>query len=295
MRPRVTVVVPVLNGERTIGACLEALENQIDAPAREVIVVDNGSTDRTREIVAEYDVRLLSCETRGAAAARNRGLLFARGAVVAFTDADCRPAPRWLATGVETLEDHPSVAIVAGEITGTEPVNAIQGWMNRRRILDPRPPLRHPFLPFVQTANAFFRRDDLLRVGGFDEALRAGEDCDLSWRVQEVTGGAVTFRSEAHVEHDHRTSIRGIIGQAAHNASADAHLARKWDAKYAPKSLGRSVWELREVVRLGAVSALAWATGSADRLDRVLDAALSFGRKWGMVKTALRTGEIGRW
>jgi hypothetical protein len=90
----VSVVVPFYNAERSVEDCIAALRAQTLAPPRyEIIMVDNNSTDGSADLVRKYpDVRLLSEEKQGSYAARNRGVAAARGAIVAFTDADCRPA-----------------------------------------------------------------------------------------------------------------------------------------------------------------------------------------------------------
>src|SRR5262249_54253358 len=94
--PAVTVIVPVLNGARTIAGTLDSIATQ-DYPRSQVeaIVVDNGSTDGSRDLVARHalPVRLLFASRRGSAAARNVGIRHASHELLAFTDADCRPDP----------------------------------------------------------------------------------------------------------------------------------------------------------------------------------------------------------
>src|SRR6476620_10370303 len=88
----VSVVVPVLNGAETIGDLLSAVTHQLGAPRDSaVIVVDNGSTDSTPDVVARFPVTYLQESTPGPSAARNRGLSHARGDVVVFVDADTVP------------------------------------------------------------------------------------------------------------------------------------------------------------------------------------------------------------
>src|ERR1041384_5139232 len=93
----VSVIVPVWNDAERLGHCLHALEKQTyPAESYEVIVVDNGSTDSVACLVAAYGrARLVSEQRPGSYAARNTGLNLARGQVIAFTDADCLPAPDW--------------------------------------------------------------------------------------------------------------------------------------------------------------------------------------------------------
>jgi len=93
--PRVSVVVCSYNGARTIGDCLEGLLH-LEYPDFEVIVIDDGSTDSTAAIAAEYGVRLISTENRGLSHARNLGMEAATGEIVAYLDDDACPDPQWL-------------------------------------------------------------------------------------------------------------------------------------------------------------------------------------------------------
>jgi glycosyltransferase involved in cell wall biosynthesis len=137
--PFVSVVVPVYNGAGIVEELLQSLLD-LDYPAEchEIIVVDNGSTDRTRQIVGRYPVRLLEeREIKGAAAARNKGIRHARGDIIAFTDADCVADSNWLKMLVADHED-PSIGGFAGEILGCEPARTIvEAIHNQRRVLSP--------------------------------------------------------------------------------------------------------------------------------------------------------------
>ena len=97
-KAKISVVVPVYNAESTIRSCIEALRSQnYPADRYEILMVDNHSGDRSLEIIRQYpDIRCLHVEKRGSYAARNQGILKARGDVIAFTDADCAPAVSWL-------------------------------------------------------------------------------------------------------------------------------------------------------------------------------------------------------
>jgi cellulose synthase/poly-beta-1,6-N-acetylglucosamine synthase-like glycosyltransferase len=95
-RPRVSVVVCTHNGGRTLGQCLHSLL-ALDYPDYEVVVVDDGSSDDTGEILTRFPkVRVLRQPNRGLSVARNVGLQAATGAVVAYTDSDCFADPNWL-------------------------------------------------------------------------------------------------------------------------------------------------------------------------------------------------------
>ena len=176
--PFVSVVIPVLNGEATIDACLSALAN-VDYPAerREVLVVDNGSTDRTPELVRKYPFTLLREDQRRPARARNRGIEASRADIVAFTDSDCLPSTRWLRELVKPFA-HDDVGAVAGDILSVSAPNAggaIRRWHQApvARAIPSAPdlPVRRDSKPRLSPRSVFGR------VGLFDPACppRGGE------------------------------------------------------------------------------------------------------------------------
>lgn len=208
----VSVVVPIYNGAVTIGACLDSLLHQTAVDfCYEIIVVENGCTDTTAQVVQRYPVRLISCRERGPAAARNTGVTVSTGDILAFTDADCIADPGWLAALVAPFAD-PQVGAVAGAIRAYdcgghtlvgcfshehEPlVNYISG--------------EHEFLPHVCTANASYRRVVFDQLGGFNRRLATAEDIDLSWRMQLETSYTVRYAAAAVVRHQHRETLRGL-------------------------------------------------------------------------------------
>jgi len=112
----VTVIVPVYNAEGTIARLLESLLAQ-DYPQAltTIVVIDNGSSDHTKEVVARYPVTLLEeLGIQSSYAARNRGVQAAKGEVLAFTDADCIAARDWISSGVAALTQN-DVDLVAGK------------------------------------------------------------------------------------------------------------------------------------------------------------------------------------
>ena len=103
--PSVSVIVPVYNDQNNIGSLIEALLKQ-DYPAEsfEIIIIDNKSDDRTREIISGYPVTLLEeSDVQSSYAARNKGIAHASGSVLAFTDSDCCPAITWIKEGIDAL------------------------------------------------------------------------------------------------------------------------------------------------------------------------------------------------
>jgi len=209
--PRLSIVVPVRNGERTIEACVTSiLGNDYPAHLREVVVVDNGSRDRTAGIVRRYPVTYVHEPARGPSHARNRGIQASDGAIVAFTDADCVAAPSWLRGLVEAF-DEGDVAAAAGEVLADPPRAPGQRYMAMRKPRWQRAALTSPW-PYAVTANVAFRRDVFARIGGFDPGFPTGEDQDISWRFLQA-GLTMRYVPAAIVFHRHRPDARGFFAQ----------------------------------------------------------------------------------
>src|SRR4029453_5474412 len=115
MTPLISVVVPVRDHADALADCLDALARQRHAPASEILVVDNGAPSDLRGLVARSPRARYAREVApGSYTARNAGLRLARGEVIAFTDADCRPRDDWLARGLGALGRHPASRLGAG-------------------------------------------------------------------------------------------------------------------------------------------------------------------------------------
>lgn len=112
--PRFSVVIPAYNEEALIGDCLTSLTQQDFPGLAEIIVVDNGSQDRTAQIAQSYGVTVIHEQTRGVCAARQRGTLFASGDIVVSTDADTTFGPGWLSRIDRAFRDDPERVAVAG-------------------------------------------------------------------------------------------------------------------------------------------------------------------------------------
>ncbi len=127
-RPHVSVIVPVYNAERTIEDCVcSLLALRYPSDRRELLLVDNGSTDRTGTILERYagQITVLFEPKPGPATARNKGIVAAGGDVVAFTDSDCIVDREWLGHVVAPLQE-PGVGLVGGEILARRPCNAVE-------------------------------------------------------------------------------------------------------------------------------------------------------------------------
>ena len=211
------VVVPVYNAADEIERLLESLA-ALDYPEErlERIVVDNGSTDATPEVVARHPVRLVvESETRSSYAARNRGIVAASGEWVAFTDADCAVTSEWLRC-LLWPPPGPEIGAVAGEVVALAGDTPVQRLMERYGFMKHAVTLPHKELPCFSTANVAVRRALLQELGGFRQEVRFFGDMELSWRMQLTVGAGILFRPEAVIHHRHRRTWNSFYHQPYH-------------------------------------------------------------------------------
>src|SRR3972149_10647300 len=106
MFQRISVIVPAYNAGKTIGQALSAITNQsYPAELYEIIVVDDGSTDDTVEEIKKFPVKYIWQKNSGPATARNRGVTYANGDTILFTDSDCMPDVNWISEMVKPFKD----------------------------------------------------------------------------------------------------------------------------------------------------------------------------------------------
>ncbi|MCC3765902.1 glycosyltransferase family 2 protein [Glycomyces sp. TRM65418] len=213
-----TVIVPCHNAVKTLRRCIEAVQTQSRRPG-EVVVVDDASDDGTAEIAEALGCKVIRVEpNRGPAAARNRGAAEAAGEVLFFLDADIELRPDALARAAAVLEGDPRIGLVQG-VYAAEPM-IDDGPVERYKTLfehhwRTRSAGRGGATLFALTA---IRTEVFKATGGFDEALRSGEDVDLGSRLPEdavvVTDPGVVGRHDdvdrlgALLEEQWRRSLR---------------------------------------------------------------------------------------
>jgi len=209
-KPRVTVIVPVWNGEHTISACLEALLKQtVSRDEVEIVVIDNGSIDQTLAIIDRYPtVKLLTESQPGSYIARNRGIEIAQGDYVAFTDADCVPHPDWLAEGLKRIQGLKNPGIVGGAIELLEST-ATPMALAYERLFAFRQHINVP-AGNCATANWLSPLDTVREFGGFDHTLFSGGDWKLSQQIFRA-GRDVVFEPRMIVQHPPRGTLQDII------------------------------------------------------------------------------------
>lgn len=245
-----SVVIPVHNGGDLLRACLRSVA-ALDFPksAFEVIVVDNKSTDDTAKIIDDFKfVRLSETRHQSSYAARNVGIRAARGAVIAFTDADCEVALDWLTRIDEAARANPQAGCIAGEILSFTPTTPVERYSDHIGLLRQRGPLSGwHFKPYAQTANAAYRREVFDRVGLFDPEAKSGGDAAIAWRMLDRTNYELVFAPEARVFHHHRTSAAGLWSQFRRYGGGKLAWAKE-QRNYRPPSIASQEAEIADLV-----------------------------------------------
>lgn len=224
--PAVSIIVPVRNAEHEIGGLLEALGRQtLPAERRELLVVDDASRDGTAAVVRRSrGATLIQLSGwSGAYTARNAGLAAARGDVIAFADADCRPAPDWLERGLAEL-DRLGADLLGGHIDvrlGKRP--SIAELLDYGRHLDQERGVRER--GFAMTANLLARRTVFERVGTFLEGALSDADREFCLRATEA-GFELAYSRHAAVAHPARATARGLARRAFRDGYGYAQMAR---------------------------------------------------------------------
>lgn len=175
----VSVIIPVFNGQLYLRAALESVFGQDHKPY-EVIVVDDGSTDKTPDIIREFnDVIYLRQSNKGVAAARNRGLDIARGEFIAFLDQDDVWTRNKLAVQVQYFLDHPEIQYtLTHQQFFLEPGASIPTWFRKELLSEPHP----GFVPSTLMA----RRGVFEKIGRFETQYSHASDSDWFFRASQA-------------------------------------------------------------------------------------------------------------
>lgn len=209
MNHTVSVIIPVLNNASLLQKVLQALHAQT-YPLKliEIIVIDNGSTDHTKEVAAAFGVTLLhETEIKSPYAARNNGLRIAKGAIIAMTDANKIPDPCWIAAGVEALIVN-DADLVGGEIlfdldnttSSAEIYDAITFNNNRIFVTEQNG---------AATGNLFFWKAITEKIGLFPGKIRTG--MDIWWTQRAVENGFNLIFSEKSIVKCQPRKLRAVL------------------------------------------------------------------------------------
>jgi O-antigen biosynthesis protein len=237
--PQISVVVCAFNEENTIGECLESLMAS-DYPKLEIIVCDDGSTDRTVAIARRFPVTVLELPHGGLSRARNAGLAASSGEIVAYLDADAACHPDWPYYLALSFENE-NVAASGGPNLPFDDIDVVERAVGlcpggAQEVLVSPERAEH-----VPGCNMAFRRSDLERVGGFDPVYRtAGDDVDVCWKLLD-SGREIAFAAAAQVRHHRRGTVRGFLRQQRGYGRAERLLASPHRDRF--NGLGQARWQ----------------------------------------------------
>ncbi len=218
---KVSVIIPARDAEDTIADCLHALLNQRGfhlGNDYEIILVDDGSQDKTAKIAEELGIEVVRQSNAGPAAARNTGVEHAVGDLVCFTDADCIPTQDWLACMLEPFAN-PDVMGVKGAYLCTED-KLVPRFVQQEFEYKYQALATLPTIDFIDTYSAAYRKSIFLENGGFDTRfpVPSVEDQEFSFRLARK-GYRLAFQPTARVYHRHDLNL----GQ---------YMRRKWGIGY---------------------------------------------------------------
>ena len=285
--PTVSVVVPVLNGCRTIETCLKSLL-AMDYPQDrfEIVVVNNGSTDRTTEILSHFrnKVKLLTEAKRGPSAARNQGIRGSSGNAIAFMDADCVADSAWLRNLVAPLQDD-SVGIVGGRILSRRPCNSIE--MFGEEIHDHQKAIEVYRPPYAITMNWASPRNVFIEAGLFDESFLRCEDVNLSQRITQ-RGYTLMYQHGAVVYHRNEDTFHGLFREGYQHGFWAVKNHRDhctMNAEHGHRRINMHSYKVLSFNLLAAFS-------GTQRMKALCQATFDIGKKCGKVVGSCRFGFI---
>lgn len=286
--PAVSVVIPVKNGEFGLSDQLDCLARQVGAPTFEVVVADNGSTDRTVAVARAhaarfFDLRVIDASARkGVNFARNIGVLEARAQKVLICDHDDFVDENWVQGLAARLDDF---ELVGGK---TIAVYREEDGSLRRSVQD-EPALRESlgYMKYALGGNLGVRREAFLQARGFDESFVGGHDeVEFSWRMQRE-GARLGSADEAKLEYLQQASLKSSYRQAFHSSRTRLQLWARYH-RYAP---------IGQVSYRGALHQLGLAllgTGSLARREHRIEAVRRWGRALGAASGHVRYRILGR-
>ena len=180
----VSVIIPAYQAEDTIARALDSVLAQTALPA-EIIVIDDGSQDRTRDVVSAYVAKEIACDIRlfeqknlGAGAARNRGLVASTNTLVAFLDADDEWLPEKLARSLAVMKTE-AADLVSHDYLRADGDSSVYISCAHNFSRRPDPFVDYFLRGYIATSTVVARRQLLVGAGGFDPSLRAGQDYEL--------------------------------------------------------------------------------------------------------------------
>jgi cellulose synthase/poly-beta-1,6-N-acetylglucosamine synthase-like glycosyltransferase len=283
---KVSVIVPIYNGEADLPSLIECLEAQTYPCDRvEYLLVNNNSSDRTAQILENAAAsnptetitihHLTEDKIQSSYAARNNAIRVAKGEILAFTDADCRPLPDWLEKLVVPFAN-PTVGIVVGELAALPGNTVLEQYAERCQLMAQKWLVEHTFLPYGQTANLAIRKQVFEKVGLFRPYLTTGGDADICWRIQQQTDYKLEYAPQAIIRHRHRSNLQDFKSQWRRYGTSNQYLHQLYGVSLMreltlKESLYRiSRWLLKELPRDSAKLAFG-KTSAIDLIKTPID------------------------
>lgn len=234
--PGVSIIVPILNAERTLEQCIRGVLLQEYPPDKyEAIFVDNDSRDASLAILEKYKDRVLMLmeKKRGSAAALNSGIRHAKHGYIAFTDADCIPEKMWLRELIISAENNPYADFIGGKIISFNQHSSIEKF--GEEIFDHRLAIQYYKPPYIITANVLVKKERLFQMGLFDEAFLRGKDPEIAFRGYFKYKSQFVYTDKAIVCHFNYNTLWALLFKGVLHGKGAAHIWKKYS-----KELGRS-------------------------------------------------------
>jgi len=223
MKPKISVVVCERNSEKFITHCIESVMQQ-EFRDFELIIVDDYSTDSTKEKIKElqkkHNINLIELkEHNGISKARNKGIKFALGELIAFIDSDCIAQKNWLKELLKGFVDEKTVSVGGPNLT---PKNSNEKEKVFGELLELISGIGSSYVKKSDkiievkhnpSCNSMYRKETLLQMNGFNEKLSSNEDPELDYRIRKA-GKKIKFNPKAVVFHHRKDSIKKIFNQA---------------------------------------------------------------------------------
>lgn len=220
-KQEISLIIPARNAEKTLLKCLEAVF-KIEQ-VKEVILVDDHSSDKTKEIAMSFKLTLLENKGRGISAARNRGAEYASKELIWFLDSDCIPTKETLGKLLEASGD-----IRAGGYLNANPKNLLSC------IIQEEFDLRYSKMPrkstYLTACNLLIKKQVFLELSGFDQEIGSSEDGEFSFRALD-RGFSLTFVKASRVLHHHPTSFFSYLKKQLKHGYWVVRIANKHKGK----------------------------------------------------------------
>jgi len=264
--PTVSVIVPAYNAEKDIANLIESLLD-LDYPKEllEIIIIDNNSNDRTKEILKRYPVKLLEEKNiQSSYAARNKGVQNAKNEIIAFIDSDCVATPQWVKEGVKVLVSE-SAGLVGGKVefiyskhkTSAELYDSITHMQIESNIKDGN---------IAKTANLFAKSYLFDKIGMFPDWVTSGGD--VQWTAKATRNGfSLIYAPKAVVKHPAR-SLKALLKKQYRVGRGLTHI---WiSERRSLLKITYSVFRLFLPPRLSSIKKMVYQRGTREMNKKVL-------------------------